>query len=97
MEFEWDEAKRQKILTERGIDLLYAARIFNGPVTTQEDRRHAYGERRFVSVGLVDGVCFVVVHTGREGAVRLISAWLGGGKRHERYQASITRRHQPDA
>ena len=37
MEFEWDEAKRQTILSERGIDLLYAARIFDGPVTTEPD------------------------------------------------------------
>ncbi|MBN9307170.1 MULTISPECIES: BrnT family toxin [unclassified Devosia] len=97
MEFEWDETKRRTVFRERGVDLLYAARIFNGDVLTRPDRRTDYGEERLISTGLVDGVCYVVVHTARQGKVRLISAWLGGRKRHEQYQASLARRHQPDA
>ncbi len=31
MEFEWDEDKRQRIWRERGIDILRAALIFEGP------------------------------------------------------------------
>ena len=30
--FTWSETKRQRILAERGFDLLRAARIFRGPV-----------------------------------------------------------------
>jgi len=42
LEFEWDEDKRQAVLEERGLDLLYAARIFNGFVAVRIDIRHDY-------------------------------------------------------
>ncbi|WP_210405414.1 BrnT family toxin [Rhodophyticola sp. CCM32] len=50
MEFEWDEEKRQATLKERGVDLLYAALIFEGKTLTREDNREDYGEVRFASL-----------------------------------------------
>lgn len=91
MEFEWDEAKRRSVLAERGVDLLYAALIFEGPTLTAMDRRQDYGEERWVSLGVVDGECFIVVHTERNGATRLITAWKGGQDDLRRYQESLAR------
>ena len=90
MEFEWDEAKRQTILDSRGIDLLYAALIFDGPVLTKQDTREDYGELRYISLGLVEDVPYIVIHTDREGRIRLISAWKGGRKDYERYKESLS-------
>ena len=90
MEFEWDEAKRQAILASRGIDLLYAALIFDGPVLTKQDTREDYGELRYISLGLVEDVPYIVIHTDREGRIRLISAWKGGRKDYERYKESLS-------
>lgn len=56
MEFDWDDLKRQIILKERGVDLLWAALIFEGPVLTRRDDRQEYGEARYVSLGLADDV-----------------------------------------
>ncbi len=39
MEFEWDEAKRRQNLAKHGVDLLFAALIFGGPVLTRVDDR----------------------------------------------------------
>lgn len=89
MEFEWDENKRQQVIRERRVDILYAAGIFEGPVLTSEDLRENYGERRFISLGLVEGECFIVVHTKRNSAIRLITAWKGGKNDRARYEASI--------
>lgn len=86
MEFEWDEAKRRQNLDKHGVDFLYAALIFEGPVLTARDDRADYGEVRDISLGLVDGAPMVVVHTARAGRIRLISAWKGGRKDHERYK-----------
>lgn len=96
MEFELDDAKRLKTIAERNVDILYAAGIFEGVVLTRRDDRSDYGEHRWISVGLVEGECFVVVHTERPGATRLITAWKGG--RHDRanYQAGIARRDPAD-
>ena len=89
MDFEWDEKKRQKIIDERGIDLLDAALIFEGRVTSFIDNREDYGEVREVSFGMADGIFYCVVHTERNGKIRLISAWKGGKKDYERYKESI--------
>jgi uncharacterized DUF497 family protein len=94
--FEWDEKKRLKVLEERGLDILYAALIFEGPVLQLQDDRKDYGEERTVSLGLVDDEPFVVVHTERGGIIRLITAWKGGRDDHRKYQECIARRTAED-
>ena len=37
--FEWDEEKRQATINERGVDILYAALIFEGETLTRVDDR----------------------------------------------------------
>jgi uncharacterized DUF497 family protein len=96
VEFEWDEDKRQQVKKERGVDLLYAALIFEGDVLSWVDDRRDYGEERRVSLGLVEGEPFTVVHTEREGVTRLITAWKGGRDDFRRYQAGIARRAEGD-
>ena len=71
------------------MDLRYAALIFEGYVITKVDDRTDYGEPRFVSLGLVKGEAFVVVHTKRGSTNRIITAWKGGERERRRYQASI--------
>ncbi|HSO48324.1 MAG TPA: BrnT family toxin [Rhizobiaceae bacterium] len=96
MVFEWDEAKRQLLIAARKIDLIDAAGIFEGPVVTRTDNRRDYGEVRYISIGFVDGQCFVVVHTERDGVTRLITAWRGGRNEQLKYQAGITGRDKGD-
>jgi len=93
MLFEWDEVKRQETIERRDVDLLYAAGIFDNAVVTNLDRRADYGEDRYISVGLVEDECFVVVHTQRGPVTRLITAWKGGRYVRENYEASIAGRH----
>jgi uncharacterized protein len=87
MLLEWSERKRTENLNKHGVDLVFAALIFEEPVLTTVDDRNDYGEIRFISVGLIDEVAYVVVHTSRGEHTRLISAWLGGQKAYGRYKA----------
>ena len=96
MEFEWDEHKRLEVVRKHGVDLLVAALIFRGETVSRVDNRRDYGEERLITTGLVNGTCFVVVHTERDGVTRLISAWRGGRREQTRYQASIARRTARD-
>jgi len=96
MEFEWDEDKRQQIINTRDLDILDAACIFDGYVLTRKDDRENYGEDRFISLGLVDGDAYIVVHTQRDGVTRLITAWKGGRADVEKYKARNARRDQSD-
>ena len=93
MEFEWDEAKRQEIIERRDIDIVYAARIFRGPILTEQDLRKDYGEDRYIAIGLVEDRCFVVAYTYRGTVIRLITAWEGGRHVREEYKARIAGRH----
>ena len=91
MEFEWDEEKRKTVLQERNVDLKYAALIFEGDVITKSDTRFDYGEIRYISLGLVEDECFVVIHTERNGVTRLITAWKGGKHEQDQYKAGIAK------
>ena len=89
MNFEWYEEKRQQNYEKHGVDLLEAAFIFEGVTLTREDDRKDYGEVRMISLGLVDDVPYIVIHTERNGNIRLISAWKGGRKDYEKYKNSF--------
>lgn len=96
MEFDWDDDKRRQVHDERGFDLLDAALIFEGFVVTTRDDRHDYGEERYRSVGVAGGQHFVVIHTIRDGAIRLITAWEAGRRARAQYQAGLAGRDQGD-
>ena len=52
--FAWDETKRRANLKKHGIDFLDAEKIFSGITLTAEDTREAYGERRSLTLGLLE-------------------------------------------
>jgi len=71
--FEWDETKRQQNIRKHGIDFVGSASLFEGRALTVEDERVDYGERRFMTIGLLAGRCVSVVHTKTDDAIRIIS------------------------
>jgi uncharacterized DUF497 family protein len=52
--FAWDEAKRQANLRKHGIDFADAEKIFRGLTLTADDDREDYGERRCLTLGLLE-------------------------------------------
>lgn len=89
MHFEWDENKRESNIRKHGVDFCDAALIFVEEYFSRIDDRADYGEERWVSLGMVDGTVYVVVHTERDGATRIISAWKGGANERESYYARV--------
>jgi uncharacterized protein (DUF4415 family)/uncharacterized DUF497 family protein len=65
--FEWDAAKSDANLRERGFDFEFASLSFDGPTLEVQDRRKDYGEPRVVATGLADGIHLTVVYTDRQG------------------------------
>jgi uncharacterized DUF497 family protein len=76
-------------LKRHGVDFLDAALIFEGFTLTKQDVREDYGEVRFASLGLVDGMPYIVIHTSRGENIRLISTWKASRKDYERYKNSL--------
>jgi hypothetical protein len=89
VEVEWDERKRIQVAERRGVDFIVAALIFEGFYLEKVDRRRDYGEVRYIALGAVDGECYVVVYTERDGVKRLITAWKGGRSDREQYEKGI--------
>jgi uncharacterized DUF497 family protein len=79
--FEWDEAKRQANLRKHGIDFVGCEAVFEGYTLTVEDTRFVYSERRFVTLGLLEGRVVAVVHTETALKIRIIS--IRRATRHE--------------
>ena len=71
--FAWDERKRLANLRKHGIDFRDAQKIFRGFTLTAEDDRESYGERRFLTLGLLEDQVVSVAHTEQGEDIRIIS------------------------
>lgn len=89
MKYTWDEPKRRKTLAERGLDFADAPSVFAGATFTFEDDRYDYGERRFVTLGLLGAEVVVIVHTETEKEIRIISMRKGTGNEQKIYFANL--------
>jgi uncharacterized protein len=66
MDISFDPAKRDKTLTERGVD-------FAGVTATVQDMRRDYGEDRYITIGQLRGRRVVLVWPARGDTRRIIS------------------------
>ena len=73
MIIEYDHAKREATLKNRGLDFASAAEVFAGNYFTGADIRLNYQEPRFVTVGYIDSRLVVLVWTPRGEVRRIIS------------------------
>lgn len=94
MEFDWDRAKSEENLRERGFDFAFASQLFRSTYVEYEDVRKNYGERRLIALGIAEGVSLTVVFTDRirTGGMlvrRIISARLSNRRERERYGQAI--------
>jgi len=84
LRFEWDGWKATANARKHGVSFDEAATAFSDPLSvTIADPLHSVGEDRFVTLGLsLRARLVVVVHTDREGTIRIINA--RGATRRER-------------
>lgn len=86
MQFEWDDTKSKHNFEKHGILFEEASLIFSGIVLSVIDRRENYGEERKIIIGEIENiVVIVVVHTDRDGKIRIISARRANKKERSKY------------
>lgn len=71
--FEWDESKRSSNLRKHGLDFAECSAVFKRAILTSVDTRYEYGERRFLTTGLLSSRVVSIVHTVSGECVRIIS------------------------
>ena len=54
MDIEFDPAKRERTLKNRGLDFLDAPKLYEGRSLTVLDDRKDYGEERFITYGFLN-------------------------------------------
>jgi len=86
IELEWDEAKRQKTLKERGLDFLLARHILTdlNLVCRIDDRRN-YKETRYIAYGMAQDDILCLCYTMRGKVYRIISLRRTHKKEREQY------------
>jgi uncharacterized DUF497 family protein len=89
MRFTWSERKRAINLKEHGLDFIDAPRVFEGLTFTYEDDRFAYGEQRFITLGLLAGVPVSVAHTESDDEIRIISFRKATGREARRFFSEV--------
>jgi uncharacterized DUF497 family protein len=89
MKIEFDQDKRDKTLSERGLDFARAGEIFGSVTVTFEDIRRDYGETRYISVGLLDFRVVVLVWTPRGEVRRVISMRYANDREKEKYYKNL--------
>jgi len=83
MNFEWDPDKAEANKRKHEIPFPFATRVFLDENRLERyDSRTSYGEDRWITIGLVDGVEIAVAYTVRRHRIRIISARKA--ERHER-------------
>ncbi len=80
--YSFDPIKRRSNLKRHGFDLAHAPEVIeSGKTVTFEDRRIAYDEERFVTVGPLRETLVVIVTAKSDGHIRVIS--MRKADRHE--------------
>ena len=91
MQIEFDSAKRNATLVERGLGFARATDLFAGQHFTAIDDRFAYGEQRFFTVGWLDDREVVVTWTPRGEVRRIISMRKANEREKTRYANRLGR------
>ena len=87
MRYSFDPAKQASNMKKHGLDLADARKVIDsGQTVTFEDRRFAYGEERFVTLGPLGDTLVVVVTAETEDHIRIISM-----RKADRHEQSIYR------
>ena len=74
-QFEWDDAKAAANHAAHGVTFEAACGVFKDPFALDwRDDRQAYGETRYVTIGMAEGRLIYVAYAMRGGTVRIISA-----------------------
>lgn len=86
MLFEWDDAKNQSNIEKHGLSFEFAEQVFAGEIITFEDNRYPYGEKRYITYGLLVSRLVVIIHTWRNGSVRIISMRKGNQREQHEFE-----------
>ena len=89
--FEWDAEKAAANFAKHKVSFEQATGVFSDPFAIEFiDDREAYGEERYVLIGVTESRILAVVYTERDDRIRIISARLATPYERRRYHEENT-------
>ena len=97
MRFEWDENKNASNRRKHRVDFDTARLVFEDAFHVTDEAKTVKGEKRWITVGSVEGIIIVaVLHTDRgrppDGAIRIMSARPASRRERKRYEQVVKER-----
>ena len=90
MIYEWDHAKNRSNFAKHSLDFADAEQVLTGPCVTLVDDRFDYGEKRLITLGLLDGRVVVIAHAPRDDDItRIISMRKANRREQKIYQERL--------
>ncbi|MFM5954359.1 MAG: BrnT family toxin [Novosphingobium sp.] len=86
MEIEYDPAKRDQVLAERGLDMARCGEAFDGFYLTRRDDKHSDDEERYTSLGTLDSEVVIIVWTPRDSLRRIVTMWKANEKERQKFE-----------
>jgi len=95
MRYQWDTSKAALNFDKHGLSFEDAHLVLEADCFTVLDDRKNYGEKRFITFGMLRGRLVVIAHTDREDEVRIISMRKANEREQDSYQERLeaNRRH----
>jgi uncharacterized DUF497 family protein len=90
MLIEFDPAKNDKNIAERGLSFERAAEFDFGSAIVDTDDRKVYAEVRYVAVGFLESRLHVLCFTPIEGGIRVISFRKANNREIKAYEQTHT-------
>jgi uncharacterized protein len=86
--FEWDSMKAKSNLVKHGVSFEESSTVFADEQSlTIDDPSHSQVEKRSITLGLaISNRLLVVVHSNRDGRIRIISARTASKKEKKQYE-----------
>ncbi|MEO7247327.1 MAG: BrnT family toxin [Novosphingobium sp.] len=91
MEIDYDVAKRDQVLAERGLDLARAGEAFADFHLTRRDDKHSDVEDRFHSIGMIDLDIVIIPWTPRGNLRRIVTMWKANDRERQKYHEARNR------
>ncbi len=86
MEIEYDLAKNERNIKDRGLSFKLARDFDFDSALIVEDTRHDYGEPRYLAIGYIGSRLHALVFTPRDVALRVISLRKANPKEMTKYE-----------
>lgn len=87
MVFEWDQAKNASNVAKHGLDFADAEQVLTGPCVSFIDNRFDYGEKRLITLGVLEQRVVVIAHAPRgDDITRIISMRKANRREKKIYQ-----------